>query len=91
MRRAALAFADEFKLKAMISGAQDAVQVIPEIKRRNVPVIIGPILELPPREDDPYDLLYANAATLHEAGIPFAIRTMHGVSTFTPTDCTSRR
>jgi imidazolonepropionase-like amidohydrolase len=73
--RAALAFADEFKLKAMISGAQDVVQVIPEVKRRNTPVIIGPILELPPREDDPYDLLYANAAALHEAGIPFAIRT----------------
>ncbi|HVS29976.1 MAG TPA: amidohydrolase family protein, partial [Thermoanaerobaculia bacterium] len=27
------------------------------------------------REDDPYDLLYANAAALHEAGVPFAIRT----------------
>ncbi|HVS32217.1 MAG TPA: amidohydrolase, partial [Thermoanaerobaculia bacterium] len=73
--RAALEFADEFKLKAMISGAQDVVPVIPEIKRRNIAVIIGPILELPPREDDPYDLLYANAAALHEAGVPFAIRT----------------
>jgi imidazolonepropionase-like amidohydrolase len=73
--KAALEFADEFKLKVILAGAQDAGRVAAEIKRRNVPVIIGPILSLPPREDDPYDYLYALGKTLHDAGIRFAIQT----------------
>jgi imidazolonepropionase-like amidohydrolase len=73
--REALKFVDELKLKAVLVGAQDVRPVIPELKKRNIPVILGPILALPPREDDPYDLLFANAAALHEAGVRFAIRT----------------
>jgi imidazolonepropionase-like amidohydrolase len=73
--RAAFEFADEFKLKTILAGAQDVARVLPDLKRRNIAVILGPILALPPREDDPYDLLYTNAAALHQAGIPFAIRT----------------
>lgn len=72
--RAAFEFADEFKLKMILSGAQDVVPVIAELQRRKVPVILGPILALPPREDDPYDLLFTNASALHAAGIRFAIR-----------------
>jgi len=73
--RAALAFADEFKLKVILAGAQDVARVVDEVKRRNIPVLLGPILSLPQREDDPYDLLFTNAKTLHDAGIPFAIQT----------------
>ncbi len=73
--RAALAFADEFELKVILSGAQDVARVIDEVKRRNIPVILGPILSLPQREDDPYDLLFTNAKTLHDNGILFAIQT----------------
>jgi imidazolonepropionase-like amidohydrolase len=79
--RAALAFADEFKLKVILSGAQDVGRVLDEVKRRNIPVLLGPILSLPQREDDPYDLLYTNAKTLHDAGIPFAIQTSDGHNT----------
>jgi imidazolonepropionase-like amidohydrolase len=73
--RAALAFADEFKLKVILAEAQDVASVLDEVKRRNIPVILGPILSLPQREDDPYDLLFTNAKTLFDAGIPFAIQT----------------
>ncbi|MEO8380037.1 MAG: amidohydrolase family protein [Acidobacteriota bacterium] len=73
--RAALAFADEFKLKVILSGAQDVGRVLDDVKRRNIPVLLGPILALPQREDDPYDLIYSNAKTLYDAGIPFAIQT----------------
>jgi len=72
--KAALELADEFKLKAILSGGDDVARVIPELKKRNVPVILGPILELPQREDDPYDLLFTNAKTLYDNGIRFAIR-----------------
>lgn len=72
--RAALAFADEFKLKVILADAQDVGRVLDEVKRRNIPVILGPSLALPAREDDPYDLLFTNAKTLFDAGIPFAIQ-----------------
>jgi imidazolonepropionase-like amidohydrolase len=73
--RAALAFADEFQLKVILAGAQDASRVIDDLKKRNVPVILGPILSLPQREDDPYDILFSNAKLLYDNGIRFAIQT----------------
>ena len=72
--RAALKFADEFKLKVILADAEDVAKVIPELKSHNIPVILGPILSMPPREDDPYDLVYGNAKTLFDAGVPFAIQ-----------------
>jgi imidazolonepropionase-like amidohydrolase len=73
--KAALKFADEFKLKMILADADDVAQVIPDLKSRNIPVILGPILALPPREDDPYDLVFTNARTLYDNGIRFAIQT----------------
>jgi imidazolonepropionase-like amidohydrolase len=72
--RAALKFADEFKLKTILADADDVAQVIPDLKSRNIPVLLGPILSLPPREDDPYDLTFTNAKTLYDNGIRFAIQ-----------------
>jgi len=73
--RAAIKFADEFKLKMILADAVDAAKVIPDLKKRNIPVILGPILALPPREDDTYDLVFTNAKALNDAGIPFSIQT----------------
>lgn len=72
--KAALKFADEMKLKTILADAEDVQKVIPELKKRNIAVILGPILELPPREDDPYDLLFSNAKALYDAGVPFSIQ-----------------
>jgi imidazolonepropionase-like amidohydrolase len=79
--RAAIEFAGEFKLKMILAGAQDVARVIPELKSRNIPVLLGPILALPQREDDPYDLLFTNAKTLNDAGIRFAIQTTEAHNT----------
>jgi imidazolonepropionase-like amidohydrolase len=72
--KAAIKFADEFKLKMILADAEDVAQVIPDLKSRNIPVILGPILSLPPREDDAYDLIFSNAKTLYDNGIRFAIQ-----------------
>jgi imidazolonepropionase-like amidohydrolase len=72
--RAAIRFADEFKLKMILADAQDVARVIPDLKSRNIPVILGPILDLPPREDDAYDLIFTNAKTLYDNGIRFSIQ-----------------
>jgi imidazolonepropionase-like amidohydrolase len=72
--RAAIKFADEYKLKMILAGGNDVARVLPDLKSRNIPVLLGPILALPEREDDPYDLLFTNAKALYDAGIRFAIR-----------------
>jgi imidazolonepropionase-like amidohydrolase len=72
--KAAIKFADEFKLKMILADADDVAQVIPDLKSRNIPVILGPILALPPREDDAYDLIFTNAKTLYDNGIRFSIQ-----------------
>jgi imidazolonepropionase-like amidohydrolase len=79
--RAALAFADEFHLRVILSGAQDAARVVSELKSRNVPVLLGPILDLPQREDDAYDAVYSNASVLFQNGVRFAIQTQDAHNT----------
>lgn len=72
--RAAIRFADETKVKMILADAVDVARVVADLKSRNIPVILGPILAMPPREDDPYDLLFTNAKVLHDNGILFAIQ-----------------
>lgn len=72
--RDALKFADEHKLRVILSGGHDVQKVIAELKQRKTPVLLGPILALPQNEDDAYDVLFSNAKALHDAGIPFSIQ-----------------
>jgi imidazolonepropionase-like amidohydrolase len=72
--RAAIKFADEMKLKMILADAQDAPRVVAELKSHDIPVIVGPILAIPPREDDPYDYLFTTAKVLNDNGIRFAIQ-----------------
>jgi hypothetical protein len=62
--RGAIKFAEEMKLKPIILGGDDAWKVAGLLKEKNVPVILTGIFQLPGREDDPYDVLYENAAKL---------------------------
>lgn len=73
--RAALRFADEMRLRAIILGGNDAGKMATFLRERNVPVILTGVIDLPNREDDYYDQLYANAARLQQAGVRFAIST----------------
>jgi imidazolonepropionase-like amidohydrolase len=70
----ALKLADELNLKVILSGAIDAWKVADELKRRDVPVIVGPTMALPQERYDPYEAPYSCLARLHEAGVRFCIR-----------------
>jgi imidazolonepropionase-like amidohydrolase len=72
--REALKFGEEFKLKAIISGGFESWKVIDELKKQKTPVILGPVMTLPQESYDPYDAPFTCALRLHEAGIPFCIR-----------------
>ena len=41
--RGAIDLADKYKLKLIITGADEALKVAPLLKQKNVPVIIGPV------------------------------------------------
>ena len=71
--RAAIAFAEEMKLKPIIMGGRDAVAVASLLKEKNVPVVLTGVMDLPSREDDPYDVNWAMPAQLAAAGVKFAI------------------
>jgi imidazolonepropionase-like amidohydrolase len=71
--RAAVRFAEEMKLRPVIMGGAEAWRVAPFLKERNVPVIVDHVLNLPSREDDPYDINYESPSRLHAAGVRFAI------------------
>lgn len=70
--KGALEIADEFKLKAILSGAAEAGRVVDLIKSKNVPVIYGGTFNLPENDSDAYDSRFATPAALSKAGIKFA-------------------
>lgn len=73
--KGALEIADEFKLKVILSGCAEAWKVVDLLKTKNVPVLLGGVLDLPAGESDPYDVNYATAALLAKNGVKFAFTT----------------
>ena len=71
--RAAVAFAREMRLRPIIVGGRDAGLVTDLLRQHDVPVILTSVMDLPSREDDPYDVNYSTPAKLHAAGVRFAI------------------
>jgi imidazolonepropionase-like amidohydrolase len=71
----AIAFATEMKLKAIISGGAEAYKVADQLKAKNIPVIVGPVLRIPVKDDDPYDAAFTNAGLLWKAGVKIAFQT----------------
>lgn len=70
---AAVAWAGKRGLRLVITDARDAYLLTDLLARNQVPVVLRNIVGEPPREDDPYDVLYSLPAKLEAAGIPFAI------------------
>ncbi len=71
--RNAVEFARQQKLKFVIRGGREAVQVADLLKKENVPVILGSIIALPTREDDPYDARFTVPRDLAKVGVKFAL------------------
>jgi imidazolonepropionase-like amidohydrolase len=71
----ALKLADDLHWKVILTGGIDAWKVADELKKRDVPVILGPVMSLPQETFDRFDAPFAAAAKLHEAGVRFCIRT----------------
>lgn len=77
--RAALSFAKEFKLKAVISGGAESWKVAKQLAEANVPVIYSapgitnPTSAEPLSPMDPYDSPFVAPTILRQAGVKFCI------------------
>jgi len=71
----AIEFADEMKIKMILAGGVDAHLVADQLKAKNIPVLIGSVMRMPAREDDPYDMAFSNAGILAKAGVKIAFQT----------------
>jgi imidazolonepropionase-like amidohydrolase len=70
--RNAVEFCDQQKLKMILAGGEEAYKVKDLLRSKAIPVILRPTLTLPRDEDDPYDVLLSQPATLAAAGVKFA-------------------
>ena len=71
--RDAVAFAEREHVRIVIDGGGEAPRVAALLKEKQVPVILGPVLQLPTRPDDHHAATYKAAALLAEAGVTFAL------------------
>lgn len=71
----AIKWVKEKGVKAILTGVSEGFRVAKEIADSGIPVITGPVLSIPGRASDRYDISYANAGLMHKAGVKVAIRT----------------
>jgi imidazolonepropionase-like amidohydrolase len=70
---AAVQWAKDENIKLVIVSGRDSWRAADLLKANDVPVIVGPILDEPSREWEPYDDAYAVPSKLFAAGVRFAI------------------
>ncbi len=73
----AIAFADKQKIRIVILQPRNLAKIGPELKEKNIPVILGRVLALPEQEDDPYDGAFTQPAEAYKAGVKFAFGTFN--------------
>jgi imidazolonepropionase-like amidohydrolase len=73
----AVAFAEREHIKIVILAPQELGKEGPELKAKNVPVILGRTEALPENEDAPYDYAESLPAEYYKAGVKIAFATFN--------------
>ena len=73
--RDAVQFGDREKVRVVLAEPREVGKMGPELKAKNVAVIVGPTLALPAEEDDPYDSAYTLPDRFYRAGVKIAFGT----------------
>lgn len=66
---------DKTEVRAILTGVAEGHRVADKIAAANLPVITGPMLSIPTRGSDRYDVSYTNPGKMLAAGVKVAIRT----------------
>ncbi|HUR10037.1 MAG TPA: amidohydrolase family protein, partial [Flavitalea sp.] len=69
----AIDFVKEFNFDVVIVGGADSWQIADILKQNGIPVILGPMHNLPAMQDDDVDQPFKTPAMLQKAGVLFAI------------------
>ncbi|MHA7131401.1 amidohydrolase family protein [Algoriphagus namhaensis] len=62
-------------IEVIFTGVDEGWRVADEIAAAGIPVVTGPVQDLPTRDSDRYDAAYTNPGKLMKAGVKVAIRT----------------
>lgn len=71
----AIKWVKDMDIRVIFSGVKEGWRVADEIAEAGIPVITGPVQDLPSRQSDRYDAAYTNAGKLAKAGVKVALRT----------------
>jgi imidazolonepropionase-like amidohydrolase len=71
----AIAWAEKQNVKIVIMQPREIAKAGPELKAKNVPVILGRVLALPDNEDAEYDQAFTQPLEAYKAGVKFALGT----------------
>jgi imidazolonepropionase-like amidohydrolase len=71
----AIAWSEKQNVKIVILQPRDITKAGPELKAKNIPVILGRVLALPDSEDAEYDQSYTQPLEAYKAGVKFALGT----------------
>lgn len=77
----ALEWVADKKMKAVFMGVAEGWRVADKIAKAKIPVIVGPILSVPRRDNDRFDAAYTNPSKMAKAGVKVAIRTDNAENT----------
>jgi len=71
----AIAWSEKQNVKIVIMEPRDITKAGPELKAKNVPIVLGRVLALPESEDSEYDQGYTQPLEAYKAGVKFALGT----------------
>lgn len=71
----AIAWSEKQNVKIVIMNPRDITKAGPELKAKNIPVVLGRVLALPENEDAEYDQGYTKPLEAYKAGVKFALGT----------------
>jgi imidazolonepropionase-like amidohydrolase len=71
----AIAWSEKQNVKIVILQPREITKAGPELKSKNIPIILGRVLALPENEDSEYDQGYTQPVEAYKAGVKFALGT----------------
>ena len=71
----AIAWSEKQNVKIVLLQPREVAKAGPELKAKNIPVILGRVLTLPENEDAEYDEGYTQPFEAYKAGVKFALGT----------------
>jgi imidazolonepropionase-like amidohydrolase len=68
----AVEFAAQEHVRIILADVREPGKMLPDLKAKGIPVVLGKTLELPLNDDDPYDAPSSLPAQFYSAGVKFA-------------------